>query len=77
MYQIVAIEIWDDLHSRRQNVIVEPLDHRVEAFQHRGCVCAFAEKDNSFDDIIVVINYTVGAMGTLFQFGPNESLALA
>ncbi len=63
MYQIVAIEIGHDLYSRRENVIVEPLDHRVKAFKHRGCVCSFAEKDNSFDDIIVVIDYTVGTMG--------------
>ena len=77
MDQIVAIEIGDDLHSRRQNVIIEPGDHRVQTFQHRGRVCTFAEKDNSFDDVVVVIYYPVGAMSSFSNLSQTNLRVLA
>ena len=33
MHQVIAIEVWDDLHSRGQNVIIESLYHCVQAFE--------------------------------------------
>ena len=62
MHQVVAIEIRDDLHSGRQDVIVELVDHGVKAFQHGRRVRAFAEKHDAFDDVVIVLNYAVGAM---------------
>ena len=72
MHQIVAIEIGDDLHPRGQNMVVEPFDHRVQAFQHSRGVCAFTKEHDPFDDVIVIVDHTVIPSGETASTLPSH-----
>src|SRR6516162_6501223 len=62
MDQILSIQIRNDLHSRRQDVIVEALNHEMESIQHRCGVCALPEKHDTFDDVVIVLHHPVCSM---------------
>ena len=77
MHQIVAVEIRDNLYSGWKYVIIEPLDHGVDGFQHGRSVRTFAEEDNSFDYVVIILNNSVGAMVGLRICPAGESSVLA
>src|SRR5208337_4691130 len=65
IHQIVPVEIRDDFYSGWKYVVVEPLDHGVDALQHLRGVRSFAEKHDTFDHVVVVLDHTVGSVDRL------------
>src|SRR5271165_171840 len=62
IHQVVPVEIGYDFYPGRKYVVVEPLDHGVDALQHLRRVRAFAKKHNTFDHVVIVFDHTVGSM---------------
>ena len=65
VHQIAAIEKRNDLHARRQDVLVEPLDLGVNAVQRRRRIRALAQEHDAFDHIVVIDHHAVGAVDGL------------
>src|SRR5271166_1705219 len=65
IHQIVPVEIRDDLYSRWKYVVIESLDHGMNALQHLRRVCSFTQKHNTFHHVVIVLNHTVGPMDRL------------
>src|ERR1700722_3782377 len=62
VHQIVAIEVRNDLHATRQNVIVEPLHHGMWRFQCCSGVRTLAHEHDAFHDVTVVDHHAVGSV---------------
>src|ERR1700722_3143238 len=62
VHEIVAVQIRHDLHTRGQDVIIQLVHHGVQAFQHGRSVCAFAQKNDAFYHIVVILNHAVAAV---------------
>src|SRR5208283_740494 len=62
IHQVVPVEIRYDFYSGWKYVVVEPLDHGVDALQHFRSVRSFAEKHNTFDHVVIVLDHTVGSV---------------
>src|SRR5271166_4642775 len=54
MNQIAAIQVRDDLHSRRKDAGVQFLDLLVNPFERGFGLGAFAQQNDSFDDIVII-----------------------
>src|SRR5208282_5556700 len=76
VHKIVAVEVGDNLHPRRQDVIVEAIDHGVERFQHGRGVRSLPEEHNSFHYIVVIFDYPVGAMDGLADLSQSNLRSL-
>src|ERR1700722_8424992 len=60
--QCIPVQVRNDLYSRRENVIVEPLDHGAQALQHGFGVRALAQEDNALDHVVIILNHAVSAV---------------
>src|SRR6202011_4670436 len=63
--QIAAIEEWNDLYAVRKDAIVEFVDLLVNTFQSELRVLALLQKNNAFDDVIVIDDLAVLTMNDL------------
>ncbi len=76
--QVAAVEEGNDLHARRQDVLVELLDLGVDALRGSVGVVALLQQDDAFDDVAVVDELAVVAADCLLLLiGAGASPRLA
>ncbi len=57
--QVAAVEEGNDLHSRREEMVVEVIHFLVERGQHRVPVCPFAQQNDSLHRIGLIDNRAI------------------
>src|SRR5580704_10354722 len=62
VHQIVAIQVRNDLHAARQNVIVEPPHHGMDSFECCGRVGTLAHEHDAFHYVTVIDHHAVGSV---------------
>ena len=62
VHQLAAIEKRNDLHSRRQNVVIKFFDLLVDTLECRLRGRSFAQQHDARDDIVIVDNLAVVAV---------------
>src|SRR5215469_550407 len=62
MHQIVAIQVGNDRHAGRKDMIVQLFDGGMDAFHRRCRVSALSHEHDAFDDIVIVHNHSIGTM---------------
>ena len=77
VHQIAAIEKGNDLHARRQKMIVQIVDFFMQRRQHGVAVRAFAQQHNAFDGVGIIDESRRPGGGWLCRSAPAGSSALA
>src|SRR5208283_3470796 len=62
IHQVVPVEIGDDFYSGWKYVVVELLDHGVDALQHLRRIRPLAQEHNAFDHVVIVLDHSVRSM---------------
>src|SRR5580692_893183 len=57
--EIAAVDEWNNLHARRQNMIVQFVHFFMDALQSRVCHSAFAQEHDAGHDIVVIDDLSV------------------
>src|SRR5580698_716537 len=63
--EIVAIQIRNDLHTPRQDGVVQAFDHGMDSFERGGRVRTLAHEHNPFDHIVVIDHESVSPVNCL------------
>ena len=76
VHQVAAVEKRNDLHARRQDVLVQLLHLLVDGLQRRVGIGALAQQHDAFDHVVVVDDLAVRAMNRLADLAQPDLRAL-
>src|SRR5277367_2008493 len=62
VHQVIAVEEGNNLHSRRQNMLVQFFDFGVNSIQRVIGLSAFAHQHDTFHYVVVINYFAIGAM---------------
>src|ERR1700722_5046211 len=76
MHEIAAVEERGDFHTRREDLVIQLVFFFMDGDEGFVGVSAFAEKDDAFDDVVVVNDSSVRAVNSLPYLSQTNARAL-